>query len=185
MFHSNTERLIDYWRSLRDEDAVPSRASVDPTGFVAVAPRTFIAGRDLRDAFAFRLAGESLIDLHGRHLQGQTLSQLWRPLHRRRLEGLLESALAAGEPLVISAEAWTAEGSHVRLEVLFLPLAGPSGLADRFLGLYQPSSGVWRGPIGELALLSAFGVADEDEQLHLRLATLDGHQIAQSAFSKA
>jgi hypothetical protein len=185
MFHSNTERLIDYWRSLRDEDAVPSRASVDPTGFVAVAPRTFIAGRDLRDAFAFRLAGESLIDLHGRHLQGQTLSQLWRPLHRRRLEGLLESALAAGEPLVISAEAWTAEGSHVRLEVLFLPLAGPSGLADRFLGLYQPSSGVWRGPIGELALLSAFGVADEDEQLHLRLATLDGRQIAQSAFSKA
>jgi hypothetical protein len=178
MFHSNTELLIGYWRSLRGEDAVPARASVDPAAFVAVAPRVFIAGRDVRDAFVFRLAGESLIDLHGRPLHGQTLSQLWRPLHRRRLEELMESALAAGEPLVISAEAWTAEGSHVRLEVLFLPLAGPSGLADRFLGLYQPHAGVWRGPIGELALLSAFGVADEAEQPHLRLATLDGRQIA-------
>ena len=178
MFHSNTEHLIGYWRSLRGVGPVPSRAAVDPSGFVAVAPRTFIAGRDARDAFAFRLAGESLIDLHGRQLRGQTLSQAWRPLHRRRLEGLLESALSAGEPLVIAAEAWTAEGSHVRLEVLFLPLAGPSGCADRFLGLYQPHSGVWRGPIGELALLSAFGVADEAEQLHLRLAPLDGRQIA-------
>ncbi|HXQ16233.1 MAG TPA: PAS domain-containing protein [Caulobacteraceae bacterium] len=178
MFHSATELLIDYWRSLRGEAAVPSRASVDPAGFVAVAPRTFIAARDMRETFAFRLAGESLIDLHGRPLHGQELSQLWRPLHRRRLEGLLDSALAAGEPLVISAEAWTAEGSHLRLEVLFLPLAGPSGLADRFLGLYQPQAGVWRGPIGELALLAAFGVADEAEQLHLRLATVDGRQIA-------
>jgi hypothetical protein len=178
MFHSNTEQLIGYWRSLRGEAAVPARASVDPTGFVAFAPRTFIASRDQRDAFAFRLAGESLIDLHGRQLHGQALSQLWRPVHRRRLEGLLEAALSAGEPLVIAAEAWTAEGSHVRLEVLFLPLAGPFGLADRFLGLYQPHASVWRGPIGELALLSAFGVADEAEQLHLRLATLDGRQIA-------
>ena len=180
MFHSATERLIDYWRSLRADAAVPPRASVDPAGFVAVAPRTFIAARDRRDAFAFRLAGESLIDLHGRPLHGQALSQLWRPLHRRRLEGLLESALAACEPLVISAEAWTAEGSHLRLEVLFLPLAGrTSGVADRFLGLVSAARRrLAPGPNGELALLAAYGVADEADPPPLRLATLDGRQIA-------
>jgi hypothetical protein len=178
MFHSNTELLIDYWRSLRGEDAVPARASVDPAGFVALAPRIFIAARDKRDEFALRLAGESLIELHGRRLQGQALGQLWRLAHRRRLAGLLEGALAAGEPLVISAEAWTVAASHLRLEVLFLPLAGPAGVADRFLGLYQPTAGVWRGPIGELTLLAALGVADETQQTHLRLATLDGRRIA-------
>jgi hypothetical protein len=178
MFHSNTERLIGYWRSLRVEGAVPPRASVDPGGFVAVAPRTFIANRDERGEFAFRLAGESLIDLHRQPLRGQALGQLWRPVHRRRLAGLLDSSLTAGEPLVISAEAWTREASHLRLEVLFLPLAGPDGVADRFLGLYQPNADALRGPIGELALLAAYGVADEAEQTHLRLATLDGRQIA-------
>lgn len=178
MFHSNTELLIDYWRGLRGDDAVPARAAVDPAGFVALASRNFVASRDVRGEFAFRFAGESVIDLHGRPLRGQALGRLWRPVHRRRLAGLLECALAAGEPLVIGAEAWTREASQVRLEVLFLPLTGPDGAADRFLGLYQPSVGALRGVIGELALLAAYGVADEIEQPRLQLATLNGRQIA-------
>jgi hypothetical protein len=178
MFHSNTERLIDYWRGLRVDRPTPSRADVDPAGFVAVAPRTFIASRDARGEFELRLAGEMLIDLHGRQLRGEKVVRLWRPLHRQRLAGLLEAALAAGEPLVISAEAWGPETVHLRLEVLFLPLAGPRGIADRFLGLYQPTTGVWRGPVGELALLGGYGVADETLPFHLRLATVDGRQLA-------
>ena len=150
MFHSNTERLIGYWRGLRVDRPVPPRAAVDPSGFVAVAPRTFIASRDTRGEFELRLAGEMLIDLHGRQLRGEQLGRLWRPIHRRRLAGLLEAALAAGEPLVISGEAWGRDAVHLRLEVLFLPLEGVGGVADRFLGLYQPTTGVWRGPVGEL-----------------------------------
>ena len=178
MFHSNTERLIDYWRGLRVDRPVPSRAAVDPSGFVAVAPRTFIASRNVRGEFELRLAGEMLIDLHGRQLRGEPLERLWRPIHRRRLSGLLEAALAAGEPLVTSAEAWGRDAVHLRLEVLFLPLAGADGAADRFLGLYQPTSGAWRGPVGELALLGGYGVADETLPFHLRLATVDGRQLA-------
>jgi len=180
MFHSNTELLIDYWRGLRGDAAVPARAAVDPGGFAAIASRTFVASRSARGEFAFRLAGEMIIDLHGHPLRGQALDRLWRPLHRRRLGSLLENTLAAAEPLVIGAEAWTGEAFHVRLEVLFLPLTGPGGTADRFLGLYQPSTGAWRGPVGELALLAAHGVADEEAMArsHLRLATLNGRQIA-------
>jgi hypothetical protein len=178
MFHTNTERLIDYWRGLRVDGPVPSRADVDPSGFVALAPRTFIAGRDARGEFELRLGGELLIDLHGRQLRGEKLERLWRPVHRRRLTGLLAAALAAGEPLVTSAEAWGPDAVHLRLEVLFLPLAGPNGFADRFLGLYQTTMGVWRGPVGELALLGGYGVADETLPFHLRLATVDGRQLA-------
>ena len=178
MFHANTERLIDYWRGLRAGRPAPPRAAVDPSGFVAVAPRTFIAGRDARGEFVLRLAGEMLIDLHGRQLRGEQLGRLWRPIHRQRLAGLLEAALAAGEPLVTSAEAWGPDAAHVRLEVLFLPLTGAGATADRFLGLYQATAGVWRGPVGELALLGGYGVADEALPFHLRLATVDGRQLA-------
>jgi hypothetical protein len=178
MFHPNTERLIDYWRDLRVEQPIPARAAVDPSGFVALAPRTFIANRDARGEFELRLAGETVIDLHRRPLRGETLASLWRLIHRRRLAGLLEAALAAGEPLVISAEAWGPEAAHLRLEVLFLPLVGPDGVADRFLGLYQPISGASRGPISELAVLGAQGVADETLPFHLRLAAVDGRQTA-------
>lgn len=157
---------------------MPARTSVDPTDFVAVAPRTFIVARDTNGEFAFRLAGEQLIDLHDRPLRRKSLEKVWRLAHRRRLSSLLRAALGAGEPMVISAEAWSADAAHLRLEILFLPLSGPDGAADRFLGLYQPITGACRGPIGELALLAAYGVADETEEPHLRLATLDGRQIA-------
>jgi hypothetical protein len=178
MFHSNTERLIDYWRDLRVDRPVPPRAAVDPAGFVALAPRTFIASRDACGDFELRLAGEMLIDLHGRQLRGERLERLWRQIHRRRLAGLLEAALAAGEPLVTSAEAWGRDALHLKLEVLFLPLTGSDGVADRFLGLYQPTSGAWRGPVGELALLGGYGVADETLPFHLRLAAVNGRQLA-------
>jgi hypothetical protein len=178
MFHTNTELLIDYWRGLRAEAALPSRAAVDPLGFVGLAPRVFVARCRADGEFELRLAGEMVIDLHGRPLRGEALGQLWRSLHRRRLSGLLEAALAAGEPLVIVAEAWTSEASRLKLEILFLPLLGPDGAADHILGLYQPTAGDWRRPIAELALLTAHGVADETAHSPLRLATLDGRQIA-------
>ena len=120
MFHSNTERLIDYWRTLRGDLALPARSSVDPTDFVAMAPRTFIIARDDGGEFAFRLAGEQLIDLHDQPLHGEPLQKVWRQVHRRRLSSLLEAALAAGEPLVISAEAWSADAAHLRLEICLL-----------------------------------------------------------------
>ena len=178
MFHSNTTRMIDYWRGLRGDGAVPARARVDPACFPALTPRAFIAGRGESGEFELRLAGELVIDLHGRPLRGETVARLWRPIHRRRLAGLLGAALVAGEPLVVSAESWTRDAAHLRLEVLFLPLSGPDGEADRLLGLYQITAGAWRGPIGELALLAAHGVADEVEPFQLRLATLDGCKIA-------
>jgi hypothetical protein len=178
MFHPSTERLIDYWRDLRVDQPMPARAAVDPSGFVALAPRAFIASRDSLGAFELRLAGEMVIELHGRQLRGEQVGRLWRPIHRQRLAGLMEAALAAGEPLVITAEAWSPDASRLRLEVLFLPLLGPDAIADRFLGLYQPISGVWRGPVSELALLAAHGVADETLPFHLRLVSVDGRQTA-------
>ena len=43
MFHSNTELLIDYWRSRRGDLAAPRRADIDPLDFAPAVHRVFIA----------------------------------------------------------------------------------------------------------------------------------------------
>jgi hypothetical protein len=177
MFHSNTELLIDYWRSLTGGRGAPPRGEIDPACFASLAPRTFVAAREHGEV-RFRFAGEQLIDLHGRQLRGEAVVQLWRLVHRRRLAWLIEAALAAGEPLVVAAETWTDEAARIRLEVLFAPLANRLGAVDRCLGLYQLIGGFWPGPIGELALAGPYGVADESPAAHLRLAAVDGRRIA-------
>jgi hypothetical protein len=176
MFHSNTELLIDYWRGLSADGRVPARAAVDPGDFAPLAPRAFVAGLE-RGELTFRLAGEELIGLHGRYLAGEAVANAWRLVHRRRLAGLVGAAVASGEPLVLAAEGCTSS-QRLRLEVLLAPLTSAGGQVDRCLGLYQLTRGVWAGPIGELAIIGAFGVADEPRRVHLRLAAVDGRLIA-------
>lgn len=178
MFHSSTELLIDYWRSRRRERRLPARADIDPGGFPALAPRAFVAVREGSGDVRWRLAGEQVIGLHGRPLAGESLLRLWRPESRWRLSSLLRTALAAAKPLVILAETFGAEDGSARLEILFAPLSGPDGEADRFLGLYQPAGGANQGPLAELALLEIREAPGVLQRSHLRLAAIDGRRIA-------
>jgi hypothetical protein len=177
MFHSNTELLIDYWRARRGERTVPARADIDPSGFPRLAPAVFIAARESGDV-RLRLAGEAVLEWHGRPLAGESFTGLWRRDHRGRLMALLGAALAGAEPVVLTAVA-SDEALAVRFEILFAPLTGPSGAADRLLGFYQPLSRTAAGPLGDLAIV-AVGGAPLAETAHpsLRLAALDGRRIA-------
>jgi hypothetical protein len=181
VFHSNTEMLIDYWRGRKAGAPLPARADIDPADFAPLLPQVFIAGRRTSGVYPLRLVGEFLVDLHGRALKGDDLARLWSPGHRIELHLALERALRRPDPVVISAEGRTDEGALMRLEVLFAPLAGPDGDADRFLGLYQPTSTIARlagRPIREL-LIRAVGGTDARSKLpRLRLAALDGRRIA-------
>jgi hypothetical protein len=178
MFHSNTELLIDYWRGRRGERTVPARADIDPSGFPRLAPAVFIAAREGGDV-RVRLAGEAMIEWHGRRLAGESLTGFWRRDHRGRLTALLGAALAAGQPLVVTAASVTEEALPARLEILFAPLTGPGGVADRFLGLYQPVSRMSLGRLGELVIAAVNGAPTADTALPaLRLAALDGRRIA-------
>jgi len=181
MFHSNTELLIDYWRATKGDGPLPARAEVDPAAFAGLLPQVFIAGRRSSGVYPLRLAGEFVIDLHGRGLRGEDHAQLWSRGHRMELQLALEQALSRGEPVVVSAEGATDEGACLRLEVLFAPLAGPDGLADRFLGLYQPTSAVapLRGrPVRELQIRAVGGADVRTIAPRLRLAAVDGRRLA-------
>ncbi len=178
MFHLNTELLIDYWRGRRGERALPRRAQIDPADFVQLLPAVFIAVRAEGGDYRFRLVGEAVSEAHGRALVGQDLATLWRFEHRRRLAGVLDGALRDYVPAVIATEARTDEVAMTRHEILFAPLAGTDDRADRFLGLYQSLSGRGRGPLRELAIAAVNGVRGETLEPHLRLAAVDGRQIA-------
>lgn len=174
-FHPNTQRLIDYWRSL---GAQPRRASVDPAHFSNLAPRTFVLGRQATGLYPFRLAGGFVADLHGRDLRGQNGLDLFREGDRHLVKTALETARRRPEPVVATVQA-RAAGAELPVEILFAPLIGEP---DRFLGLYQPLAMVARlngAPVKDFALGAIRGVGPANELTpQLRLATLDGRRVA-------
>jgi hypothetical protein len=178
MFHLNTELLIDYWRERRGERALPRRSQIDPADFVQLLPSVFIAVRAEGGGYRFRLVGEAVSEAHGHALVGQDLAALWRLEHRRRLGAVLDGALRDAVPAVIAAEARTDEADMSRYEILFAPLAGTDDRADRLIGLYQSVSSRGRGRLRELAITAVNGVRGETLEPHLRLAAVDGRQIA-------
>jgi hypothetical protein len=182
MFHSNTEQLIDYWRGVKGAAAVAMRSSINPTEFAHLLPQVFMLGRRGSGQYHFRLAGGFVADLHGRDLKDEDLMRLWSPGDRLQLQLALELARRKPDPIVATAEARTELGAVLDLEILFTPLAAPSGEVDRVMGFYQPTSPVaalMGQPIKVLSLKSIRSIGVRGAVLpHLRLAAVDGRRIA-------
>ncbi len=184
MFHSSTEFLIDYWRERKGEGVAPPRSAVSPTAFAHLLPQTFIATNAGQGRYPLRLAGERLAEFHGERVRGKDVCGLWIAPDRRELQSVLNASLRRGEPVVFTTEAMAGPDSPFDVEVLFLPLLGPEGVADRFLGHYQLLSDP--GPLrrSETVRLTTISIADLSEtrplraRPPLRLAVLDGRLIA-------
>lgn len=180
VFHSNTEMLIDYWRS-RAFRSPALRAPIDPADFAPIAPQVFVLGRLGPGSYVFRLAGGLVRDLFGRDLRGEPVLDLWRMQDGGRLRIGLEAARRRPEPLVAQAHALT-EHAALPIEILFAPLAGDDVRPDRVLGLVQPLTLVARlrgEPVRRLALehLCSAGPANEPAP-RLKLAAVNGRRIA-------
>lgn len=182
MFHSNTEQLIDYWRGVKGAAAVAMRSSINPTEFAHLLPQVFMLGRKGSGQYHFRLAGGFIADLHGRDLKDVDLTHLWSADDRTQLQLALELARRKPDPVVATAQARADHGAVLDLEILFMPLAAPSGEVDRVMGFYQPTSPVAAlvgQPIKVLSLSSVRAVGVQGAVLpHLRLAAVDGRRIA-------
>ncbi|MFN3511411.1 MAG: PAS domain-containing protein [Phenylobacterium sp.] len=178
-FHSNTQRLIDYWRELGADSRPPRREAVDPSHFARLAPQVFMLGRIAPGLYPVRLAGGLVTELHADPLRGRNLLSLFRERDRFLLQTALETARRRPEPVVATVQAVTEDGAALPLELLFAPLAGEP---ERFFGLYQPLAMVSRldeRPIREFALGALQGVGPANEETpRLRLATLGGRRVA-------
>lgn len=181
MFHSNTELLIDYWRTRKLNAAAPARAAINPAEFPALLPQVFILGRRRPGEYYFRLVGGLIEDLHGGSLNGADPVRLWAREHRTALQLALEAMRRAPEPLVIDAEARTPLG-QLELEVLLAPMRDDTGAVDRVLGLYQPLSPVasLMGQKIDVLIMRSIttGDAGRADFPRLRLAAADGRRLA-------
>lgn len=176
MFHSNTELLIGYWRSLSIGGRVPHRADFDPARVPDLLPQVFMLELGT-GALPFRLAGEFLIDLHGKPLKGVDFQSLFSAGGRRVITQAAMTALNDPEVSVLHAEGWSDEGRSVGLEILLAPLAGEGGRVERLLGLYQPTTLVARlsgKPVVEINARLAAG----EGRNHLKLVVNEGLRIA-------
>jgi|KBSSwiStaDraftv2_1062776.scaffolds.fasta_scaffold26452_5 hypothetical protein len=180
-FHSTTERLIEYWRSRAGDAPLPARTAIDPTDFAELLPRVFMLGRTQSGVYPLRLVGGFVGDLHGLDLRRRNALSLWAERDRSGLQTALEESRRRPEPLVALADLQSDAGA-MAMEVLYAPLAGPDGAADRFLGLYQPLGLTARlrgGPITAMSLRTLRRADGADEAApRLRLATLHGRRIA-------
>lgn len=182
MFHSNTERLVDYWRDRGGDGRLPLRSEIDPAHFADLWPQVFMLGRASAGDYRVRLAGAFVGELHRKDLRGRNLLELFRHADRRDLQTGLEAARLRPEPLVATVEA-VGDTSTLPVEILFAPLAGAgAGAPDRYLGLYQPLGMVSRlmgEPAHEMAVRGLRGAGPANEEApRLRLAAVDGRRIA-------
>ncbi|MET0294023.1 MAG: PAS domain-containing protein [Phenylobacterium sp.] len=180
VFHSNTEMLIDYWRSLTFGSGPPPRGLLDPGEFAPLAPQVFLLGRERAGRYPFRLTGEFVRDLFGQDLRGRSLLSLFRYPDAWPLRTAMEAARRFPEPLVMLAQGTTASAS-IGLEILLAPLSGGTTGPDRFLGLLQPLSQVWvlQGePVTEITLGGLTSAGGVRQVPRLKLAALDGRRIA-------
>jgi hypothetical protein len=174
--HTSIERMLDYWRERREDRRLPRRIDIGPAGFPNLASRAFIAALGKGGALTFRLAGEEIIELWRRPLTGVALTELWCADHRSRILRLAALSIRAAEPLVLTAVADDEDAPLVRLEMLLAPLTGPSGAANRFLGLEQLLGGARPARLGPLSLVDAS--TGQASRPALRLAAVDGRRIA-------
>lgn len=181
MVHPNTDRLTEYWRARRGAAAMPRRVDIDPMAFHTLLPQTFIVGRSANGLFPFRLIGGLIADMVQSDLRGQDLLSLWRPGDRWQLKSALEFARRRPEPVIVSADVLSDGAPPLSVEVLFAPLTGPGGEADRFLGHLQPMAPVQTlmgRPARSLAIAAIARGEDGEEAPSLRLAAVGGRLIA-------
>ncbi len=179
MLHSNTERLIDYWRERKLDAFSPPRSAINPGDLSGLLTQVFILGRESPGKFAFRLAGGLVTSVHGVDLRQMDVLDLWSAEDRPRLAAALEAARRACEPVVAVAEARARRG-QAQIEMVFAPLTAEAAPKDRMIGLYQPLEGLqplWQGP-AELRLRHIASAAERAPPPRLRLAAVDGRLIA-------
>jgi hypothetical protein len=179
MFHPDTQFLIDHWTDLARRDnvraGIPDRASLEPDALGLRLPRAFLAQR-LGDDAVIRLAGEWIEAFHGEPLKNQPLLSLWRTASRPLVAAALTQTVREARPIVVVA---LAGALSAQVEIVFVPLRGPSGGADRILGLYAPVATLTLSA-DEPRLLTArvsIGVG-ESARAPLSLAAMGGRRIA-------
>jgi len=157
MRHTATRALFAYWDELRGKRLAPRRFEIEPARLGEALPDTFILERQSAGTFPFRLAGTRICDRFAREFRGQNFLGEWPARDRQTLAARLNTVSIQGGGVLVLANAETAAGRSVLVEMVILPLIHFQAFADRFLGVLVPlDTPAWLGwePLVSMHLIS-------------------------------
>ena len=155
MKHASSRELHAYLEHKRGTRPAPERADIDPAAIRGMLSDAFIIALDRGTGYPFRLAGTRVCALFDREVKGESFLGLWRIASRPILSSLLTILADECVGTVAAVAAQNADGDHLDLELLLLPLSASRPMLARAIGVLAPLKvPPWLGvqPIGGLTL---------------------------------
>jgi len=129
------EALIRHWLALREADAVPHRSAVDPTKFRDLLDSVWLLERHPDGHYRYRLAGQTITDIHGGVRRGTNPAELFSPAAVDMFKLRWEAALDHGKLVRAEGVVQLSDGYQTAtIERLMLPLRGDDGSVSIVLG---------------------------------------------------
>jgi hypothetical protein len=138
MRHPTSKALYTYWNGLRGSRLAPRRFEIEPASIGDALADTFMLERRDSGTFPYRLAGTRLCERFKREFRGHNFLAAWNADDTIAIRARLNTISIQGGVLLLLAEAETATGKSVTVEILILPLVHSEAFADRFLGVLSP-----------------------------------------------
>lgn len=128
-------RLYDYWRSLCQESAYPSRRDIDPVDIPDLLPNIFLLDviGDAQD-FVFRLAGTLVEDAFSMPLRGKSIADIQRAAGTPIPVAQHVEVARGGGPRYREGEMLVAGRDHWKTHRLLLPLSSDGQRVDVLMG---------------------------------------------------
>lgn len=127
--------LVGHWLALRQDDGIPHRGAVDPSHFGCCLDIVWLLERHADGRYRYRLAGQTIAELHGGIRRGTEVSGLFSRKSLEMFQPRWEAVLDRGQLVRAQGIVSLADGaktSHV--ERLMLPLRSDDGTVSVVLG---------------------------------------------------
>jgi hypothetical protein len=175
MKHPSTRALFNYWDMVRGPRPAPARADIDPVGLRRELGDVFMLAADFVDTLRFRLAGTRVCAIFGREIKGEAFPALWDEHSQKTIEQVLSVLNNERIGAVAGLTGLAADGTHLDLELILLPLAHAGHARIRAIGALVPlSAPYWLGekPVTELRLGALRHVGPDSESIETRQFSL-------------
>jgi len=129
------EALIRHWLALRQQNGIPQRSAVDPAQFRNLLDSVWLLERHEDGHYRYRLAGQTITEIHGGVRRGTNPAELFRPEAVDMFRLRWEAALDHGKLVRAQGFVQLSDGFQTAtIERVMLPLRGDDGSISIVLG---------------------------------------------------
>lgn len=130
--------LLDHYRSVARDGALPRRADIDPVQMIPAMPYTYIVqveyGQDAQSEFRLQLFGTELVYLFGAELTGEQVCRLDMGDWGTEWRSTLRYAMRTRLPVAAIHRLEVIRHMPMTIEHVALPLAKDGVTVDRLIG---------------------------------------------------